>query len=229
MRASVRAVLACACMAAGVAAQEQGAAPIRATAREVMVDLVVHDQHGKLVRKLDPGEIALYEDGVRQEIRSLRLVDGKEVRREEPARAASGTPAQPTAPGGMVSLHTVNLVCLVFQDLSPETRQAAFQAALEFLDDELQPNTMIGVFSLSDRGVRPMAPFSGDRATLVRAIQMAAAGQTSTLSSSQQLFTAMGLQGELTMALPTGAIPAQAGGSGTAPAPPSTMSEKASA
>ena len=224
MRASVRAVLACACMAAGVAAQEQGAAPIRATAREVMVDLVVHDQHGKLVRKLDPGEIALYEDGVRQEIRSLRLVDGKEVRREEPARAASGTPAQPTAPGGMVSLHTVNLVCLVVQELSPETRQAAFQAALEFLDDELQPNTMIGVFSLSDRGVRPMAPFSGDRATLVRAIQMAAAGQTSTLSSSQQLFTAMGLQGELTMALPAGAIPAQAGGSGTAPAPPSTMS-----
>jgi VWFA-related protein len=220
----MRAALACVCVAAGAAAQEQGAAPIRATAREVMVDLVVRDQHGKLVRKLDPGEIVLYEDGVRREIRSLRLVDGKEVRREAPAAvapAASGAPAQPAAPGGTLSLHTPNLVCLVFQDLSPDTRQAAFQAALEFLDDELQPNTTVGVFSLSDRGVKPMAPFSGDRATLVRAIQLAAAGQLSTLDSSQQLFTAMGLAAELTMIQP--APPPQAGAA-TAPAPPSSFS-----
>jgi VWFA-related protein len=229
MRASLRALLACACTIAGAAAQEQAAQPIRVTAREVMVDLVVHDQHGKLVRKLDPADVALYEDGVRQEIRSLRLVDGKEVRRA-PAQAATpvvqpdgATPARPPAPSGMLSLHTANLVCLVFQDLSPETRQGAFEAALEFLNDELKPNTMIGVFSLSDRGVQPMAPFSGNRATLVRAIQMAAAGQISTLNSSQQLFTAMGLQAELTMTLPAGALPAQAGISAT-PAPPSSYS-----
>lgn len=230
MRASLRALLACACMVAGAAAQEQGAQPIRVTAREVMVDLVVHDQHGKLVRKLDPADVALYEDGVRQEIRSLRLVDGKDVRRA-PTQAATpepqpagAAPAKPPAPSGMLSLHTVNLVCLVFQDLSPDTRQAAFQAALEFLNDELKPNTMIGVFSLSDRGVQPVAPFSGNRATLVRAIQMAAAGQVSTLSSSQQLFTAMGLQSELTMTLPAGALPAQAGTGGTTAAPPSSFS-----
>ena len=187
MKASLRAVLLCACLSAGAAAQE--AQPIRATAREVMVDMVVHDQHGKLVRKLDPSEITLYEDGVRQEIRSLRLVDGKDVRHEEtvPAQAlpaASAKPAVPAPPDGMLSLHTINLVCLVFQDLSPDTRQAAFQAALEFLNDELKPNTIIGVFSLSDRGVKPMAPFSSDRATLVSAIRLAAAGQVSTLSNT---------------------------------------------
>jgi len=227
MKASLRAVLVCACLGAGAAAQE--AQPIRATAREVMVDVVVHDQHGKLVRKLDPSEITLYEDGVRQEIRSLRLVDGKEVRHEEtvPAQAppaASAKPAVPAPSDGMLSLHTINLVCLVFQDLSPDTRQAAFQAALEFLNDELKPNTIVGVFSLSDRGVKPMAPFSSDRATLVSAIRLAAAGQVSTLDSSQQLFTAMGLQGELTMTLPAAATPPQAGGSASAAAAPSSMS-----
>ena len=230
MRASLRALLACACTIAGTAAQEQGAQPIRVTAREVMVDLVVHAQHGKLVRKLDPADVALYEDGVRQEIRSLRLVDGKDVRSARTQAAtpvpqpAGTTAASPPAPSGMLSLHTVNLVCLVFQDLSPDTRQAAFEAALEFLNDELKPNTMIGVFSLSDRGVQPLAPFSGNRATLVQAIQMAAIGQVSTLSSSQQLFTAMGLQGELTMTLPAGAVPAQAGGSGGTAASPSSFS-----
>ena len=211
------------------AAQEQAGPPIRSTVREVVVDLVVHDQHGKLVRKLEAGDIALYEDGVRQEIRSLRLVSGKEVRQEESAPPAaapaeSGKAPRPGAPGGMLSLHTVNLVCLVFQDLGPETRKAAFEAALEFLNDELRPNTIIGVFSLSDRGVRPMAPFSNDRATLVKAIRAAAAGQISTLDSSQQLFSALGLERALTMNPPAAATPAQAGGAGATPGAPSSMS-----
>jgi len=229
MTFGLRALLPIACAVVAAAAQEQVVPPIQSTVREVVVDVVVHDRHGKLVRKLDPGDIALYEDGVRQEIRSLRLVSGKEVRQEEAAPAAAsqavtGKAPRPAAPGGMLSLHTVNMVCLVFQDLSPETRKAAFEAALTFLDSELRPNTVIGVFSLSDRGVRPMSPFTSDRAALVKAIQAAAAGQVSTLESAGQLFSALGLERALTMTLPAAATPPQAGGAGGAAAAPSTFS-----
>ena len=210
MTTTLRALLLFACVVAGAAAQEQVGPLIRSTVREVVVDVVVHDRHGKLVQKLDPTEITLYEDGVRQEIRSLRLVSGKEVRQEEtsaakPAQAKNGNSTLPVSSAGLVPLRTVNLVCMVFQDLSPDTRRTAFASALEFLNDELRPNTVIGVFSLDDRGVHPMSPFTNNRGTLVKAIQSAAAGQIPTLSSSEQLFSALGVERALTMDLPAAA------------------------
>src|SRR5580700_12016292 len=49
---------------------------IRATVNEVALDLVVRDKKGRLVKNLKAGDVEVYEDGVRQEIRSLRLVSG---------------------------------------------------------------------------------------------------------------------------------------------------------
>ncbi|HUB77262.1 MAG TPA: hypothetical protein VMB03_00630, partial [Bryobacteraceae bacterium] len=56
---------------------------IRSNAREVLLDVVVRDAHGKLVTNLKPEEISVYEDGVRQDVRSFRLVAGSEVRVED--------------------------------------------------------------------------------------------------------------------------------------------------
>ncbi len=50
---------------------------IHATVNEVALDLVVRDKKAaNLVKTLKPGDVEIYEDGVRQEIRSLRLVGG---------------------------------------------------------------------------------------------------------------------------------------------------------
>src|ERR1035441_4238165 len=161
------------------AAQAQQTAPanpgvtIRSSVQEVVVDIVVHDRHGKLVKKLDPRDVTLLEDGVKQELRSLRFVSGREIRQDEPVSAPKGTPQ--TAP--INPLQTMNLVCMVFHDLNPEVRAWALDAALEFLKNELRPNTFIGVFSLDDRGVHPMSAFTNNRAALVNAIQLAAKGE----------------------------------------------------
>ena len=56
------------------------------------MDIVVHDRHGKLVKKLDPRDVTLLEDGVKQELRSLRYVSGREIRQEDSAAAPKGTP-----------------------------------------------------------------------------------------------------------------------------------------
>ena len=70
---------------------------IRSSAREVLLDVVVRDAHGKLVTNLKPEEMAVYEDGVRQDVRSFRLVAGSEVRIEDERQAAE---AKTTTRGG---------------------------------------------------------------------------------------------------------------------------------
>ena len=47
---------------------------IRSSTREVLLEVVVRDAHGRLVTKIDPGQVTVFEDGVRQNIQSFRLV-----------------------------------------------------------------------------------------------------------------------------------------------------------
>ncbi|MGO9094737.1 MAG: VWA domain-containing protein [Bryobacteraceae bacterium] len=194
-------------LSAGAFAQAPEQGRFEASVREVVVDVVVHDSHGKLLKKLNSKDLTLYEDGVPREIRSWRLVSGMEVRREEGPPAAKVAP--PAARTALSPVQTINLICLVFHDIGPETRAQAFQAAQDFLDSELRPNTIIGVFSLDDRGVHPTAKFTTNRAALLQAVQQAAAGKAPTLSSSLQLFSALGLERNLAIQPPP--LPAQAG------------------
>jgi VWFA-related protein len=151
--------------------------------REVLLEVVVRDAHGKLVTKLDPAQVSVYENGVRQDIKSFRLVPGKEVRAElerETALAATQPDAlhfdaakrPPSNP-----LRTVNLVCLILNDLTKETRAFAFDAAKKFVNKELRPDTFIGVFTLDASGLRPAFPFSNNRERLLKAVELASVNQ----------------------------------------------------
>jgi len=151
--------------------------------REVLLEVVVRDTHGKLVTKIDPSQISIYEDGVRQDIKSFRLVPGKEVRAElerETALAATkpdalhfdAAPRPPSNP-----LRTVNIVCLILGDITKETRAFAFDAAKKFVNNELRPDTFIGVFTLDATGLRPVFPFSNNRERLLKAVELASVNQ----------------------------------------------------
>jgi len=187
----------------GVAQIRSGAAPqdtspgrdvvIRSSVREVLLDVVVRDAHGRLAGNLKPEQVTVYEDGVRQNLRSFRLVAGSEVRAEDQREAAETPPAAApaSAPGDAAAqpparalnpLRTVNIVCLVLNDLNPETRAFAFDAARKFVNNELRPNTFIGVFSLDASGLRPVFPFSNNRANLLKAVELAAVNQLPALN-----------------------------------------------
>jgi VWFA-related protein len=157
--------------------------------REVLLEVVVRDAHGKLVTKLDPSQVSVYEDGVRQDIKSFRLVPGREVRAEvqrEMALAATKPDAlhldaaQARPPSN--PLRTVNVVCLILNDITKETRPFAFDAARKFVDKELRPDTFIGVFTLDITGLRPVFPFSNNRANLMKAIELASQNQLAKLN-----------------------------------------------
>jgi VWFA-related protein len=174
----------------GPGSAQQPAPDFQSQAREVLLEVVVRDAHGKLVTKIDPSQVAVYEDGVRQEISSFRLVPGREVRAEYQKEAAAGgtVGAQPTPPSGTRRLsnplRTVNVVCLILNDINPETRAFAFDAAKKFVDKELRPDTYIGVFSLDARGLRPVFPFSNNREHLLKAVELAAVNQLPTIAQS---------------------------------------------
>jgi len=178
-------------LAAAAVAQTGENLVMKSSVREVLLDVVVRDKHGKPVTDLKSDQLTVYEDGVRQNVRSFRLVKGSEVRAEdekEAAEAASTTRAQSTVRESgprLNPLRTVNLVCLIFGGLAPDNRAAALQAAQEFVNNELRPNTYVGVFDF-DMGdnLRPMFPFSNDREQLLKAVGQAAMTQLRPLAGN---------------------------------------------
>jgi VWFA-related protein len=188
-----RALLPLALLAANSPAQAPQASDvvIRSQAREVLLDVVVRDAHGKLVTNLKPEDVTVFEDGVRQDVRSFRLVAGSEVRLEDERQSAEAKAAPvnapvPVVPPAINPLRTVNLVCLVLNDITENspgdslvnpTRQFAFEAARKFIDNQLRPNTFIGIFTLDATGLRPIYPFSNDRASLLKAAGLASRNQ----------------------------------------------------
>ena len=153
---------------------------IRSSVREVVLDVIVRDARGHLVTNLKPEEVTVFEDGVRQEVRSFRVVAGSEVRIEDQKQAAEVQAAGTVRVGGrspVNPLRTVNVVCLILNDLNQETRALAFDSARKFVNEELRPNTFIGVFSLDASGLRPVYPFSNNRERLIKAVELAAVNQ----------------------------------------------------
>jgi hypothetical protein len=116
------------------------------------------------------------EDGVRQDVRSLRLVAGSEVRVEDERQAAetqqAGRTAAPVNP-----LRTVNLVCIILSDLTPETRATAFSAARRFVNRNWVPIPLSAYSAWIFAGCGRFFRFSNNCEHLVRAVELDAINQ----------------------------------------------------
>ena len=150
---------------------------IKATVNEVLVDLVVRDKHGKLVKNLKPGDVDIYEDGVRQPIRGFKLVSG-------PAPAPQTSEATPTkadtgsiqrASSASEPLRTLHLICIVFQGLDLNTKKYAVEAVQEFLKEDLPPGTWVAIFNL-DANLTVLHNFTANRDELLRAARNVSTG-----------------------------------------------------
>jgi VWFA-related protein len=217
-------------------------AVFQSQSHEVLLEVIVRDAHGKIVTKIDPSQVTVFEDGVKQDIRSFRLVPGSEVRAQylQTQNAPAAVPAvpvanvKPTAPAQSNPLRTVNVVCLILNDVNPETRKFAFDAARKFVDKELRPDTFVGVFSLDASGLRPVFPFSNNRANLVRAIELASVNQLGTMSQSSAAMlnglsiTALGIPLNTSVSTSVGLVTATTavtspGGTPTNEGPPASL------
>ena len=154
----------------------------KADTEVVLLDVVVRDKKGRTVRDLKPGELEVYEDGVRQIVGNFRFLDsraiGETLEDETLVAAPQGAPRQAApAPVPGESRH-LNLVTLLFDQLGPSARATARRAALSFLELENRPDVYVSVFQIGE-SLRLVQQFTTDREASRRAI-LYATGQVDT-------------------------------------------------
>lgn len=136
-------------------------ATIRVTAAEVSLDLVVRDKKGRQVKNLKPGDLEVYEDGVRQQVLSFRIAAGRDAKRGAQAQAKPETAA-----GTFLPLRELNTICIVFHNIDPVTRPHAIEIVKEFIRSNLPPESYIGIFNLNEKLV-PVHEFTKNRDELL--------------------------------------------------------------
>jgi VWFA-related protein len=159
--ARVRVGLACVVWLAGAAetaTQEPAPAaqqPPRfgASSEVVVLDVVVRDKRGRTVRDVREDELVVLEDGVPQQLLSVRLRAAGEAAQElEPlTRPADPSSAPPAAlPPRAEDARHVNLVTLVFDQLGVDGRSIARRAGLALAGLTEREDLLVSVFTIRE-------------------------------------------------------------------------------
>ncbi len=150
---------------------------IRTTTREVILDVIVRDNHHHAVADIRPDEIQIFEDGVKQKVSAFRDVQGAEQLQLERAQAKGNSPTasspEPHSTGN--ALHELNFVSIVFGQIAPLNLEFSREAVLQFLKSGKLPNTYVTVYRL-DRSLQVIQPYTADNAALIKAVNAAGKG-----------------------------------------------------
>ncbi|MBV9266409.1 MAG: VWA domain-containing protein [Acidobacteriaceae bacterium] len=144
--------------------------------QEVVLDAIIRDKHGSLVRNLKPDEVQIFEGGKLQPLKSFRLIDGRKELPKDANQVPEEEVQNRARPADTDShwrrLPEINVVSLVFGPIAVVNRHYARQAALDFVDSELLPNTYIAVYSLGHR-LNALQAYSNDKKQLIQSIDYA--------------------------------------------------------
>lgn len=168
------------------AGQQQPSPPPQAQAtivttatQEVLLDLVVRDKRGRLIRNLRQDELTIVDDGVRQNIRGFRSVDlggggGDALNAKAGVRELTASIRQELGdPRGLDGRRDPRLLTLVFDQLLPGQRPYAKTAALELLRaNGSNAETLFAAFRV-DQKLTQLEAFTPERAKLESAIERA--------------------------------------------------------
>jgi VWFA-related protein len=177
-------------------AQEQDYERVVVGTSEVVLDAVVKDKKGHVVKDLKPSDFEVYEDGIRQEVKSFRMVTrepgtattsspGKSEAATE--TAASQSPDARTLPSPL-NTNRVSAVALVFDRLSPDARARARDAALSYIGNELRPDDFVGIFRI-DLSLKAVQSFTNNGQLIRQAIDRATAHAPSNYASTTEQST----------------------------------------
>jgi VWFA-related protein len=170
----------------GPAVGQQGVPVFGAETSQVLVDVVVRDRKGRLVRDLSASDFEVYEDRAKQTISNFRVV-ALAMDRASDSPAAAAAPSLPSAspePAAAPSLPAPHptpaasqsgpaVIAFVFDRLSPKARDIAHKAALAYSDKGHVSGDLVGVFSVDVASVHVLQPFTGDVAAIRAAFDRA--------------------------------------------------------
>jgi len=163
------------------------------TVSAILVDVVVRDRKGDPVRDLTENDFELYEDGVKQDVGSMTPIFLSETtapaNASTPAAAAASaragaTPVTPPPNQSAVAAEEAvakapQMIALVFDRLTSDSRTLAYRAAMKYLGDQETSNNYMAVYGI-DIKLIPLQNFTRDAALIRKAID-----KFSTLSTSQ--------------------------------------------
>lgn len=149
-------------------------ATIRGTAQEVLLDIVVRDKKGHVVKDLIAKDFEVADDDAPQTIRSFRFVDGTKSAAPLAAAAAhavAGPPATPEA-NAMDALRQIRIITLAFGRMGNDARNNARLAVNELLKRETGPNLFFAVFSIDQR-LSILQAYTTDKERVRKAVEKA--------------------------------------------------------
>jgi VWFA-related protein len=161
-----------------------------ASTAAVVVDVVVRDKKGKLVRDLTAADFTVLEDGAAQSVESVRVMDNGPAGEEAPAGPAAPAPAPAGAPAAAASpkterTGTPSVIAFVFDRLSAEARKRAEKAALTYADRGYVEGDLVAVFAI-DLALHTLQPFTNDVKAVKVALARAATQGNTGFSSERQ-------------------------------------------
>ena len=120
---------------------------IRSNTQEVLLDVVVRDKKGHLVKDLTSTDFEVTDDAQPQQIRSFRLVTAAGV------NPAAGSPSRAGGNSGAAldPLRQVRIITLAFDRLGLDARNISRTAVSDLLKSESGSNLFLGVFSIDQR------------------------------------------------------------------------------
>jgi VWFA-related protein len=157
---------------------------------EVMLDAIVKDKKGHIVKELKASDFEIYEDGVLQQVQSFRFItresktDAPYNAKEPVTKSSSETPA--TKP--FVNTNHIGAVALVFDRLSLDARSRARQAALSYIGQGLRSDDFVGVFNV-DLSLKVLQSFTNNEQLVKQAIERAAAQNSSSYNARTERIT----------------------------------------
>jgi VWFA-related protein len=150
---------------------------VKSTVDEVVLDFIARDKKGKPVTDLKLEDLAVTDNGAKEQPTSFRLVQGAEAI----SQSGAATKLDP--------LRQLRLVTLAFEAMSDATqRKTARTGATDLVKGEQGGNVFYSVVVIDTR-LMVLQPFTSDKDALVKAINEATSGYSSTklLSESDQI------------------------------------------
>ena len=213
---------------------------IKTTSQEVLLDLVVRDKKGHLVKDLKAAEITVTDDGIAQPIRSLRLRTGAELSTIQTTDATKGEGTQSAAPvvktAPVNPLRDVRVVTFAFDPLpganfnnertsganagGGDRRVLVKRMAEELLKIDTGANFYWGVFLMGRGRISVVQPYTTDKDKLMTAVEKAIMSPGVVYAEQSDAIAAM-------QAAPVSGV--VAGAAGTAASAPSGVSEAGAA
>lgn len=178
----VAAVVLAAALSLSFAYAQSQQPPVKTTTAGVLIDVSVVDNKGQSVLDLVPADFELSEDGKRQQLVSVTLVNGgvaKPVGTPDPGPTRTGAPTAPSPGSSAMPApeKTPTVTAILFDKLSPDAMPYAVRAALASVSTLVPPHDYAGIF-LADTDLKTFQPFTNEQAPLNRAVERVAGTAT---------------------------------------------------